>query len=795
MQDYLSQLNDQQREAVTYLSGPQLVIAGAGSGKTRVLTYKIVHLLTHGYEPYRIMALTFTNKAAREMRERIETLVGGAVARRLWMGTFHSIFARILRNHADRIGFKPSFTIYDASDSKALLKSIIKDMGLDDKIYKASTVAGSISMAKNALISPERYAMDTDLMEADRRAKRPQTAEIYRIYRHRCFVAGAMDFDDLLYYTNVLLRDNADIRHHYQEFFRYVLVDEYQDTNFAQHCIVSQLCSESNALTMVGDDAQSIYSFRGANIKNILNLKKAYPNLGIFKLEQNYRSTRNIVDAANSLIAKNRDQIKKQVFSTNDLGPKIEVINSSSDYEEAYLVANRIAQLHRQTHDSLDEFAILYRTNAQSRRLEESLRKRNISYRIYGGLSFYQRKEVKDAIAYFRLATNPDDDEALRRVINYPARGIGETTIGKLVRAAIDHNVSMWTVLDSPADYDLPVNSATAKKLEGFRTLIQEFNTANANGTDAYTLATLIITRTKLLSSLITDNTPESISKQENLQEILANVKEFVDDRMESGQEKNISLSDFLGEVSLATDQDEKDTAEQRVTLMTAHAAKGLEFNNVIIVGVEEELFPSAMSSGSVSEIEEERRLLYVALTRAKRFCMLSYASSRFRNGQTKLCQPSRFLHDIDPRFLKLMQGTSLGTAPSSHNPYETYRDSFHSPSMRGVIDPAPRHTPEPARASDRWHSLGAKPAASPAPQRPVFGGASSSAGASAGEGGFTVHDVSEMAAGMEIVHERFGNGTVTDVITDPTGAKITVQFANVSQRTLMLKYARFRIV
>ena len=794
MQDYLSQLNDQQRDAVTYLSGPQLVIAGAGSGKTRVLTYKIVHLLTHGYEPYRIMALTFTNKAAREMRERIEKLVGGATAHRLWMGTFHSIFARILRNHADRIGFKPSFTIYDSADSKALLKSIIKDMQLDDKIYKASTVAGAISMAKNALISPERYAMDNDLMEADRRARRPQTAEIYRVYRHRCFVAGAMDFDDLLYYTNVLLRDNPDIRRHYQEFFRYVLVDEYQDTNFAQHCIVSQLCNESNALTMVGDDAQSIYSFRGANIKNILNLKKAYPNLGIFKLEQNYRSTRNIVDAANSLISKNRDQIKKQVFSTNDLGPKIEVINSSSDFEEAYIVANRIAQLHRQTHDSLDEFAILYRTNAQSRRLEESLRKRNISYRIYGGLSFYQRKEVKDAIAYFRLATNPDDDEALRRIINYPARGIGETTIGKVVRCAIDNNVSMWRVLDSPADYNLPVTSATAKKLDGFRTLIQEFVDANAKGMDAYELATLIITRTRLLSSLITDNTPESISKQENLQEILSNVKDFVDDRMESGDEQHATLADFLGEVSLATDQDEQDTSEQRVTLMTAHAAKGLEFNNVIIVGVEEELFPSSMSSGTLSEIEEERRLLYVALTRAKRFCMLSYASSRFRNGQTKLCQPSRFLHDIDPRYLKLVQGTDLGAAPASINPYESYRDSFHSPSMHGVIDPAPRRAAEPSRASDRWHSLGSRQAAAPAPQRPMFG-AEAAANAAAKSGSFTLHDVSEVAAGLEIVHERFGRGVIEDVVTDPTGAKIVVRFANVEQRTLMLKYARFRIV
>lgn len=508
MEHYLSQLNPQQREAVEYMGGPQLVIAGAGSGKTRVLTYKIVHLLAHGFEPYRIVALTFTNKAAREMRERIEALVGHDTAKRLWMGTFHSIFGRILRQNADRLGFKPSFTIYDAADSKALIKTIIKDMNLDDKVYKASTVQSAISMAKNALVSPEHYAADADLMEADRRAKRPLVHEIYCTYRQRCKVAGAMDFDDLLYYTNVLLRDNPDVRHHYQEFFRYVLVDEYQDTNFAQHCIVTELCRDSNSLTMVGDDAQSIYSFRGANIKNILNLQRAYPTLRIFKLEQNYRSTRNIVDAANSLIDKNREQIHKHVFSNNDAGQKIEVINSSTDYEEAYLVANRIARLHRETHDSLDEFAVLYRTNAQSRRLEESLRKRNISYRIYGGLSFYQRKEVKDAIAYFRLAVNPDDDEAMRRIINYPARGIGETTVGKLTAAAIADRVSMWSVLNDPAAHSLDVNGGTLKKLDAFRTLIAGFVRQNSEGADAYTLATAIIGQTRLLSSLMSDNTP-----------------------------------------------------------------------------------------------------------------------------------------------------------------------------------------------------------------------------------------------------------------------------------------------
>jgi len=785
MENYLLQLNDQQREAVEYMSGPQLVIAGAGSGKTRVLTYKIVHLLAHGYEPYRIMALTFTNKAAREMRERIQKLVGAGIANRLWMGTFHSIFARILRNNADRIGFKPSFTIYDTADSKALIKTIIKDMELDDKLYKPSSVQAAISMAKNALISPERYAMDKDLMEADRRARRPMVHEIYRRYRHRCFVAGAMDFDDLLYYTNVLLRDNPDICRHYREFFRYVLVDEYQDTNFAQHCIITELCRDSNSLTMVGDDAQSIYSFRGANIKNILNLRNAYPTLRVFKLEQNYRSTQNIVDAANSLIEKNSEQIRKQVFSKNDVGSRIEVINCATDFEEAFLISNRIAQLHRQTHDSLDEFAVLYRTNAQSRRLEESLRKRNISYRIYGGLSFYQRKEVKDAIAYFRLATNPDDDEALHRVINYPARGIGETSVAKLTRCAIDHRVSLWQVLNDPVRYELAVNSGTLKKLDGFRQLIQDFHEADAGEADAYELATAIIARTRLLSSLISDTTPESISKQENLQEILSNVKDFVDERTEEGDLEHTHMSDFLAEVSLATDQDEQDNSEQRVTLMTVHAAKGLEFNNVIVVGVEEELFPSAMASSSPSEIEEERRLLYVAITRARKFCMLSYASSRFKNGQTKLCQPSRFLRDIDPCYLKLMQGTALGAESPAVNPYDSYRSSFHSPvATLSAFSPSKGSTPPPAKASERWHAR--------LPQNMVSADAPRQAQSN---GEFSLHSLEEVAVGMEIRHERFGHGKITDIDSDPTGAKIVVLFSNVEQRKLMLKYAKFKIL
>ena len=555
MEDYLSQLNPSQRDSVAYCEGPQLVIAGAGSGKTRVLTYKIVHLLAHGYEPWRILALTFTNKAAREMRDRIERIVGPQTASRLWMGTFHSIFARILRSHTDRIGFKPGFTIYDSADSKALVKTIIKDMDLDDKIYKPSAVLGAISAAKNALISPSQYKNSKDIIEADRRARRPMIYAVYAAYANRCFVANAMDFDDLLYFTNVLLRDNPDVLHHYQEFFRYVLVDEYQDTNFAQHLIVSMLTRDSGRLCVVGDDAQSIYSFRGANIDNILRLRDAYPSLRTFKLEQNYRSTQTITNAANSLIAKNTQQIRKNVFSKNDVGPGIEVVQSYSDFEEGYLVANRITSLKALQHDTFEDYAILYRTNAQSRVLEESLRKRNIPYRIYGGVSFYQRQEVKDALAYFRLSLNPDDDEALRRVINTPARGIGATTMNRLQRAAMDAGVSLWTVIASLDDYPTGITSGAVRKLGDFRRLTEGFVELNLRGDNAFAAAEQIITRSGLLAMYVSDRTPESIAKRENLEELLNAVREFVEERLEEGSVE-ISLADFLGMASLATDQD-----------------------------------------------------------------------------------------------------------------------------------------------------------------------------------------------------------------------------------------------
>lgn len=790
MEDYLSKLNSQQREAVEYLDGPQLVIAGAGSGKTRVLTYKIVHLLTKGYEPWRLMALTFTNKAANEMRERICQLVGEKIASKLWMGTFHSIFSRILRQNADKLGYKSSFTIYDSDDSRALIKSIIKNMQLDDKVYKPSVVQSAISMAKNALISPSRYAADRELMEADRRSKRGQIVDIYTTYRHRCQVSGAMDFDDLLYYTNVLFRDHPEVCRHYSEYFRYVLVDEYQDTNFAQHCIVTQLCKDSRSLTMVGDDAQSIYSFRGANIRNILNLKKGYPDLRIFKLERNYRSTRNIVAAANSLIDKNSEQIRKEVFSENDFGSKIEVCRCYSDFDEASIVADRISRLQVQNHNALNDFAILYRTNAQSRRFEESLRKRRLSYRIYGGLSFYQRKEVKDAIAYFRVAVNPDDDEALRRIINYPARGIGDTTLKKLIGEAIGRGVSIWQVLNDPGE--LNVNSGTRKKLDGFRDLIADFNRLDAEGTDAARLTREIYMKTRLLSSLISENTPESVSQQENLMEMQKNVEEFVAGRIEEGNPE-ISMTDFLAEVSLATDQDEKDTSKDRVTLMTVHAAKGLEFKNVIVVGVEEELFPSAMASDSLQSIEEERRLLYVAITRAKEFCMLTYASTRYRNGQTMVTRPSRFLYDIDPQYLKMVQGTEFDDTPRGVNPLDSYRASYHSSGgTSGLINPVHRPAYEshrPGGASGSWLERSRQR------QAEATGRNANVAAADSGAVEFVLHDPSELAVGMKIYHGRFGKGVIEDIEDDNTGAKITVTFRGPEKKILLLKFARFKII
>jgi DNA helicase-2/ATP-dependent DNA helicase PcrA len=765
--EYLNDLNSAQRAAVEYSTGPELVIAGAGSGKTRVLTYKILHLLHGGYEPWRILALTFTNKAAREMRQRIEKMVGPRTASRLWMGTFHSIFSRLLRNHVDRIGFKPGFTIYDTDDSRALIKTIIKDLDLDDKIYKPAVVHGAISAAKNALIGPQQYKNSSAILEADRRARRPMIYQIYAIYCNRLFVANAMDFDDLLYFTNVLLRDNPDVLHHYQEFFRYVLVDEYQDTNFAQHLIVTMLTRDSGNLCVVGDDAQSIYSFRGANIDNILNLQNTYPTLQTFKLEQNYRSTQTITNAANSLIAKNTQQIPKRVFSQNEKGTKIELIKAYSDFEEGFLVANRIASLRAANHDSFEEFAILYRTNAQSRVLEESLRKRNIPYRIYGGVSFYQRQEVKDALAYFRLSLNPDDDEALRRVINTPTRGIGATTLNRLLRAALDAKVSLWTVLSDLDAYPTEIANSAANKLRAFAEMIASFVELNMQGKDAFTVAEQIIGRSGLIAMYMTDRAPEKIAKRENLEELLNAVREFVEERTEEGNEET-ALSDFMSVASLATDQDLTDTDQQateRVTMMTAHAAKGLEFNNVFIVGVEEELFPSSMAMSSQREIEEERRLLYVAITRARHFCSMSYASSRFRNGQTVLPQPSRFLRDIDSCYL-----TSSAKGKSAQpNPSLGYGCGFvpnyGRPQRRQAFESTPQMEREFSRPS----------AASAAPSSAL--------------------QFAEVKPGQIVEHSKFGRGEVVAVEGEDSEMKATIEFENAGRRTLLLKFARLTII
>ena len=774
MEEYLNELNEQQRAAVEYLDGPQLVIAGAGSGKTRVLTYKIVHLLNHGYEPYRIMALTFTNKAAREMKERIAALVDADVAGQLWMGTFHSIFSRILRRNADRIGFSRDFTIYDTTDSKSLIKTIIRDMGLDEKVYVASDVQSRISKVKNALISPDDYARDKELLEGDRRARRPRLVEVYRGYCNRCRIAGAMDFDDLLYYTNVLMRDNPDVLERYREYFRYVLVDEYQDTNFAQHLIVSKLTQGQGNLCVVGDDAQSIYSFRGANISNIINMGKYYEGLSVFKLEQNYRSTQNILDAANSLIDKNTEQIRKHIFSDNSRGTKVQVIEAYSDFEESYIVANRIITLRATQGDGYDRFAVLYRTNAQSRVLEEALRKRNIPYRIYGGQSFYQRKEIKDAISYFRLAVNPDDDEALRRIINYPARGIGETTVGKLVKASIKGGVSIWRVLCDLQAYDVDVNAGTRRKLEAFRDMVRGFIEGNESGMNADELGKAIISETHMIAIMESDKTPENISRKENLTELLNSLDDFVRTKEEEENSDETKMSNFLAGIALLTDQDRDDDGkdEAAVTLMTVHAAKGLEFKNVIIVGVEENLFPSAMSSDSIAGIEEERRLLYVAITRAQVSCTITYARSRYRNGQTQTCTASRFIRDMDSRYL------SVSSSSTSYTKKEEPKSQFRWENGRlsKIGDDA---------KSREQFGIKQEPARRPAVSQPA-----------ADNGDFSVHEVSELYQGMAIEHSRFGAGTIISIETGGSAdAKIIVDFGDIGIKTLILKFARFKIM
>ncbi|MBW9276864.1 ATP-dependent helicase [Bacteroides fragilis] len=785
MPDYIEELNESQRAAVLYGEGPSLVIAGAGSGKTRVLTYKIAYLLENGYNPWNILALTFTNKAAREMKERIARQVGEQRARYLWMGTFHSVFSRILRAEASHIGFTSQFTIYDSADSKSLLRSIIKEMGLDEKTYKPGSVQARISNAKNHLVSPSGYAANKEAYEADAAAKMPAIRDIYSRYWERCRQAGAMDFDDLLVYTYILFRDFPEVLARYREQFRYVLVDEYQDTNYAQHSIVLQLTKENQRVCVVGDDAQSIYSFRGADIDNILYFTKIYPDTKVFKLEQNYRSTQTIVRAANSLIEKNERQIPKEVFSEKERGEAIGVFQAYSDVEEGDIVTNKIAQLRREHDYGYSDFAILYRTNAQSRVFEEALRKRSMPYKIYGGLSFYQRKEIKDIIAYFRLVVNPNDEEAFKRIINYPARGIGDTTVGKIIKAATDNNVSLWTVLCEPITYGLTINKNTHTKLQGFRELIEQFMTEVAEK-NAYEIGTAIIRQSGIINDVCQDNSPENLSRKENIEELVNGMNDFCAMRQEEGN-TNVSLIDFLSEVSLLTDQDsDKEGDGEKVTLMTVHSAKGLEFRNVFVVGLEENLFPSGMAGDSPRAMEEERRLFYVAITRAEEHCFLSFAKTRFRYGKMEFGSPSRFLRDIDTRFLQLPQEAALG---------------------RSVDEGAGRFRREMEEGYSRRPSaerFSARPSADrPQRERPKeqiiaptvprnlkrVSGTTVSPSAAPGAG------ITGVQPGQTIEHERFGIGQVIRVEGSGDNAKATIHFRNAGDKQLLLRFARFKVI
>ena len=769
MTNYLEELNESQRNAVLYNDGPSLVIAGAGSGKTRVLTYKIAYLLEQGYKPWSILALTFTNKAAREMKERIARRVGEE-ARYLWMGTFHSIFSRILRAEAQVIGFTSSFTIYDSSDSKSLIKSIVKEMHLDDKTYKPGMIQSRISNAKNHLVLPDAYASNAELYQNDVNAKVPATRDIYRRYWERCRQSDAMDFDDLLVYTYLLFRDHPEIRQKYAGQFRYVLVDEYQDTNFAQHSIVLQLTKEHQHVCVVGDDAQSIYSFRGANIDNILKFTQLYKGARLFKLEQNYRSTQTIVCAANSLIEKNSEQIRKEVFSEKAKGEPIGVFSAYSDVEEGEIVANQIVKLRSREHYSYNDFAILYRTNAQSRIFEEALRKRSLPYKIYGGLSFYQRKEIKDIISYFRLAVNPNDEEAFKRVVNYPARGIGDTTLNKIIDAATLNHVSLWKVLEDPLAYGVSINKGTHAKLQGFREVIENF-IKEAAKKSAYEVGTLIVRQSGIMNEIYQSNDPENLSRQENIEELINGMHDFCATREEEGS-ANIRLTDFLSEVSLLTDQDnDKEEQANKVTMMTVHAAKGLEFRNVFVVGLEEDLFPSAMSKDNPRAVEEERRLFYVAITRAEENCVLTHARSRYRNGQSTMCSPSRFLKDIDPKYIY-----TSADAVTTNGLLATRRSSvFQQPkAMEGeaCVSSVAQAVGRQARLTRmETASLSSAPSSSSAPA------------------------LSGLHVGAKVRHDRFGEGEVTAIEGEGGNAKATVSFAHFGQKQLLLKFARLTIV
>ena len=795
--DLLNDLNDAQRAAVEYIDGPSLVIAGAGSGKTRVLTYKIAYLLSQGMKPWSIMALTFTNKAAREMKERIGKLVGDDLAQHLYMGTFHSVFSRILRAEAEHIGFNNNFTIYDESDSRSLLKAIIKEMGLDDKAYKPAAVHARISMAKNNLVTAESYDSDPAILEQNKRAKMPAIGKIYVAYVQRCRQANAMDFDDLLMLTFQLFREHEEIRQKYAGRFDYILVDEYQDTNHVQMSIVMQLCKEKLRVCAVGDDSQSIYSFRGANIDNILNYQKQLPGTQLFKLEQNYRSTQTIVEAANSLIHHNRNQIQKEVFSKNDKGEKILYKPAYSDKEEALIVAKNIQRIKRLDDCGYDQFAILYRTNAQSRSFEEEFRKQGIPYRIYGGLSFYQRKEIKDIIAYFRLVANPDDEEAFKRIINYPARGIGATTVTKIADCAHQNQVSFWEVIGNVEHYGLNVNKGTQTKLENFRLLISSF-IDRSHTLDVYELGDAIIRESRISEDIMSGKNADDLARQENLEEFLSGMQTFVAGRQEEGRMDEAYLTDYLQDVALLTDADsEGEKDEPRVSLMTVHAAKGLEFATVFVVGLEENIFPSPLAAVSVRELEEERRLLYVAITRAEKHCILTNAKNRFRYGKMEFDNPSRFIDEIDA---SLIEGgeeapeSSFGGGRSSFGGYggkmpwdrdrSGYRREYQNAkpvASQFMADPKPGF--KSVRAVNAVHRIMGDTASSLSVA--LAGSSASKASSAAGS----------LSEGCRIEHQRFGIGTVLKIEGTGENTKATVEFQNAGTKQLLLKFAKFTIL
>lgn len=793
MENYLETFNPPQRAAVEYCEGPSLVIAGAGSGKTRVLTYKIAYLMEHGYQPWSILALTFTNKAAGEMKDRIAKIVGVDYARMLWMGTFHSIFLRILRQEHEKIGFSSNFTIYDAADSKSLVKSIIKEMELDDKTYKPGTVQGIISNAKNQLVTAEQYASNPANRQSDARHNMAALGQIFLRYCNRCKQSDAMDFDDILLYTYLLFEKHPDVLAKWEQRFRYVLVDEYQDTNFAQHRIVWQLTRQHQHVCVVGDDAQSIYSFRGANIDNILTFQKIYESARLFKLERNYRSTQNIVEAANSLIKKNSRQIQKDIFSENDRGEKLHVMDTHSDIEEAKMVVNAIRGIKRKEGCEYSDFAILYRTNAQSRVFEDTMRKESLPYRIYGGLSFYQRKEIKDVIAYFRLAVNPNDEESFKRVINYPARGIGQTTVTKILSAATEHEVSLWTVINSPEQYELGVNKGTLMKIAAFREMISSF-IENAQKMPANQVGTMIVKQSGIIADIYQDTTPENLSRQENVEELVNGMQDFCDMRMEEGNE-NISLSDYLSEVSLMSDVDsDKGDDEHKITLMTIHSAKGLEFGTVFVVGLEEGLFPSDMVSGNPREMEEERRLFYVAITRAKTHCYLSYAQCRFRYGQMEFSAPSRFLKDIDPKYLDRQQSmfsTRRSMDDEVELPWQRKRSLFgeRQETPRPFRPTVPSAKPFPSASP--FFSARPVPSTGTTTAEPL----SSVSQTTSFPQGTSSHAGGGLKEGVYILHNRFGRGKVLKVEGTGDNTKATVQFENVGTKQLLLKFAKFEVI